>query len=151
MKITRENIVQYYQEYFEVFNSHGQSMDSVHDMDRFYAPDFAFKPYVATIKGCNSREEWYRVVTGHPAGHEHLEMEDIIIDLERLVAAILIKAEISDPATGEVKVTKRYFGRYPMKLDENDDLKITALEFFWEVLPPGATEIDDVFFPNRKK
>ena len=150
MEITYDNIVKYYEEYFEVFNNHGQSMDSVHDMDRFYAPEFAFKPFVATIKGCNSREEWYRVVTGHPAGHEHLEMEDIIIDMKRLVAAILIKAEISDPETHEVKVAKHYFGRYPMKIDENGDLKITALEFFWEVLPAGAMEIDDVFFPNRK-
>jgi hypothetical protein len=29
-------------------------------------------------------------------------------------------------------------------------LKIKELKFFWEVLPPGAMEIDDVFDRDRK-
>jgi hypothetical protein len=36
-------------------------------------------------------------------------------------------------------------------LDENNNIKIKELNFFWEVLPPGAMEIDDVFDRDRKQ
>jgi hypothetical protein len=34
-------------------------------------------------------------------------------------------------------------------LDENDTLKIKKIQLFWEVLPPGVMEIDDVFDRDR--
>jgi len=75
----------------------------------------------------------------------------MVIDDRRKVVVVLIKAEIIDPATREVLVTKRYFAHYPLVLDENNTIKVKRLQFFWEVLPPGVMEIDDVFDRDRKK
>ena len=95
-------------------------------------------------------EEWYKVLLSHPSGYERLTPEDIIIDERRMVVVVMIKAEISDSKTGEVLVTKRYFARYPLVVDEDNKIKIRKLQFFWEVLAPGAMEIDDVFDRDRK-
>jgi len=97
------------------------------------------------------REEWYKVLLSHPSGYEKLTPEDMVIDDRRKVVVVLIKAEIIDPATREVLVTKRYFAHYPLVLDENNTIKVKRLQFFWEVLPPGVMEIDDVFDRDRKK
>ena len=149
--MTYEEILNYIKVYFEAFNQYGQNPATVHKMDDYFSPDFEFRPYVATIPPVIGREDWYKLITSHPSGYERLTPEDIIIDANRLVFAAIIKAEICDGKTREVLVTKRYFARYPMKFDENNKLKITKLEFFWEVLAPGAMEIDDVFNRDWKK
>jgi hypothetical protein len=151
MELTYDNIVNYMKEYFEAFNAYGQNPATIHRMDAYFTPDFEFRPYVATIPPVVGRDEWYRVLLSHPSGYEKLTPEDIVVDERRRVVVVLIKAEIMDSHTREVLVTKRYFARYPLILDENKAIKIPKLQFFWEVLAPGAMEIDDVFDRDRKK
>ena len=151
MTFTYDDIVDYLRVYFEDFNQYGQNPATIHRMDAYFAPDFEFIPYVAWIPRVSGRESWYKVLLSHPSGYEKLTPEDIVIDMKRMVAVVMIKAEISDSKTGELLVTKRYFARYPMAVDENNKLKIKKLQFFWEVLTPGSMEIDDVFDRDRKK
>jgi hypothetical protein len=151
MELTYESIAKYMKEYFEAFNAYGQNPATIHRMDAYFAPDFEFIPYVARIPKVVGREEWYKVLLSHPSGYEKLTPEDMVIDDRRKVVVVLIKAEIIDPATREVLVTKRYFAHYPLVLDENNTIKVKRLQFFWEVLPPGVMEIDDVFDRDRKK
>ncbi len=151
MELTYESIAKYMNEYFEAFNNYGQNPATIHHMDKYFAPDFEFVPYVATIPKVEGRDAWYKVLLSHPSGYEKLTPEDMVIDDRRKVVVALIKAEIIDPATREVLVTKRYFAHYPLVLDENNTVKVKKLQFFWEVLPPGAMEIDDVFDRDRKK
>jgi hypothetical protein len=150
MEFTYEGIVKYMKEYFEAFNAYGQNPETIHRMDEYFAPDFEFLPYVATIPKVKGLDAWYRVLLSHPSGYEKLTPEDIVIDERRKVVVTMIKAEIMDSKTREVLVTKRYFARYPLVLDENNKIKIKNLQFFWEVLAPGAMEIDDVFDRDRK-
>ncbi len=151
MELTYENIAKYMDDYFETFNAYGQNPDTIHRMDDYFSPDFEFLPYIATIPRVVGRDEWYRVLLSHPSGYERLTPEDMVIDERRKVVVMLIKAEIMDSTTKEVLVTKRYFARYLLVLDENNTIKIKKLQFFWEVLAPGAMEIDDVFDRDRKR
>lgn len=151
MEFNYDDVIQYMKNYFDTFNKYGQHPDTIHRMDDYFAPDFNFLPYVATIQPVSGREEWYKVLLSHPSGFEKLTPHDIIFDERQKVVVVLIKAEISDSKTGELLVTKHYFARYPLVLDENNTIKIKELKFFWEVLPPGAMEIDDVFDRDRKK
>ncbi len=151
MTVTYEAIEQFFKTYFEAFNTYGQDPKTIHRMDDYFTPDFEFKPFVSSITPVKGRKEWYEVLVSHPSGYEKLTPEDIIIDERRMVTAVMIKAEIIDSTTRELLVTKRYFGRYNLILDENNQLKIPKLEFFWETLPPGTMEIDDVFERDWKK
>jgi hypothetical protein len=151
MELTYDAIVKYLKDYFAAFNAFGQDPKTINKMDDYFAPDLEFNPFVAGIGHVKGREEWYRVLLSHPSGYEHLTPEEIVVDMKRLMAVVLIKAEISDSKTRELLVTKRYFVLYPLAIDEKNTLKIKKLQFFWEVLPPGAMEIDDVFERDRKK
>ena len=145
MEITYDNMVKYMKDYFKTFNKYGQDPKKIHRLDDYYAPDVEFTPYVAGIGHSTGRDDFYQILLSHPSGYEKLTPEEIVIDEKRRIAVVLIKAEISDSKTGEVLVTKRYFVLYPLVLDENNTIKIKKIQLFWEVLPPGALEISDVF------
>jgi hypothetical protein len=150
MKLTYDEIVKFMNGYFEIFNKYGQNPATVHRLDEYYAPDVEFAPQVAGIIHTTGREDFYRVLVSHPSGYEKLTPEDIVVDEKKGQVVVLIKAEICDPKSGEALVTKRYFVLYPLMLDEKNSLKIKKVHLFWEVLPPGALEISDVFARDHK-
>ena len=150
MELTYDVIVKYMKDYFETFNKYGQDPRTIHQLDDYYAPDLEFIPYVAGIGHSTGREEFYHILLSHPSGYEKLTPEEIVVDERRRIAVVLIKAEISDSQTREVLVSKHYFVLYPLALDENNTIKIKKIKLFWEVLPPGAMEIDDAFARDRK-
>ena len=150
MELKYDTIVKYMKDYFETFNKYGQDPQNIHRMDDYFAADLEFRPYVAGVGHTSGRDEFLRVLLSHPSGIEKLTPEDILVDEKRGVAVVLIKAVISDSKTRKALVTKRYFVRYPLALDENNSIKIKKIQLFWEVLPPGALEISDVFARDHK-
>lgn len=150
MAMTYDEIAAWVEEYFAAFNAYGQNPDTIHKMDDYFCKDFVFNPYIAHVGKVYNRDDWYRVLTSHPSGIERLTPEDVVIDERRQTFVAQIKAEIIDADTKEVLVTKRYMARYPL-VEEDGKMKIKRLDFFWEVLPAGAMEIDDVFERDWKK
>ena len=144
MAFTRDEMVKWVDEYFAAFNQHGQNPDTVHRMDEYFAKDFVFNPFIAHVGKVAGREEWYKVLCSHPSGIEKLTPEDLVIDVNRQTFVAQIKAELIDRDTQQLLLTKRYMARYPL-VEEDGKMKIERLDFFWEVLPVGALEIDDVF------
>lgn len=150
MRMTYDEIAEWVDEYFAAFNAYGQNPDTIHRMDEYFSKDFAFNPYIAHVGKVKGRDNWYKVLLSHPSGVEKLTPEDVVIDERRQTFVAQIKAEISDNTTKEVLVTKRYMARYPL-IEEDGKMKIERLDFFWEVLPAGAMEIDDVFERDWKR
>jgi hypothetical protein len=150
MKMTYDEIVAWIDEYFAAFNKYGQDPNEIHRMDAYFARGFSFNPYVAHVGKVAGRENWYKVLTSHPSGMEKLTAEDVVIDETRQTFVAQIKAELSDRDSGELLLTKRYLARYPL-IEEEGTMKIERLDFFWEVLPAGALEIDDVFERDWKR
>ncbi len=144
MGMTRGEIVKWVDEYFDAFNTFGQNPATIHKMDEYFSKDFVFNPFIAHVGKVAGREEWYGVLTSHPSGIERLTPEDLVIDEERQAFVAQIKAELIDRDTQKLLLTKRYLARYPL-IEEDGKMKIERLDFFWEVLPAGALEIDDVF------
>ena len=150
MKLTYDQLVQWIDEYFEVFNRYGQDPNEIYRMDEYFAKDFVFNPYIAYVGKVSGRDNWYKVLTSHPSGIERLTPEDLVIDENRQVFVAQIKTDLIDRDTQEVLLTKRYLARYPL-IEEEGKMKIEMLDFFWEILPVGALEIDDVFERDWKK
>lgn len=144
MKLTYDQLVQWIDEYFEVFNKYGQDPNEIYRMDEYFAKDFVFNPYIAYVGKVAGRDNWYKVLTSHPSGIEKLTPEDLVIDENRQAFVAQIKTDLIDRDTQEVLLTKRYLARYPL-IEEEGKMKIERLDFFWEILPAGALEIDDVF------
>ncbi|NLE11839.1 MAG: hypothetical protein GX630_10080 [Actinobacteria bacterium] len=150
MKLTYDEIAQWVDEYFAEFEKYGQDPENIHRMDAYFSKDVVYNPYIALVGEVSGRDNWYRVLLSHPSGVERLTPEDVVIDERRQIFAARIKSEIVDRDTQKILVTKRYFVSYPL-VEEEGRMKIARLDFFWEVLAPGAMEIDDVFERDWKK
>jgi transglutaminase-like putative cysteine protease len=144
MKMTYDQMAEWIEVYFADFNKYGQDPREIHRMDEYFSKDFVFNPYIAYVGKVSGRDEWYKVLTSHPSGIEVLTPEAVIIDDRRQEFVAQIKTDLVDRDTREVLLTKRYLARYPL-VEEDGKMKIERLEFFWEILPEGALEIDDVF------
>jgi hypothetical protein len=145
MELTYENILKFMEDYFKAYTAYAQDSKTTHRMHDYFAPDFEFIPYVAGLEHTTDRDEFLSIMSSHPSSYETLTPEDIIIDERRKVVVVLLKTEVVDRKTGKVAVAKSYLPRYQLGLDENDTIKIKKLQFFWEVLPPGALEVHEVF------
>ena len=144
MKMTYDQMAEWIEVYFADFNKYGQDPREIHRMDEYFSKDFVFNPYIAYVGKVSGRDEWYKVLTSHPSGIEVLTPEAVIIDDRRQEFVAQIRTDLVDRDTREVLLTKRYLARYPL-VEEDGKMKIERLEFFWEILPEGAMEIDDVF------
>jgi len=144
MKLTYDQMAEWIDVYFADFNKYGQDPREIHRMDEYFSKDFVFNPYIAYVGKVSGRDEWYTVLTSHPSGIEVLTPEAVIIDDRRQEFVAQIKTDLVDRDTRSVLLTKRYLARYPL-VEEDGKMKIERLEFFWEILPEGALEIDDVF------
>ena len=144
MKPTYDEIAKWMREYFETYNLHAQYEDTVHEMDRFFAPDLRFMPYMYLFggpgAGHTSRESFYAMLTGHPDDYEQFEVLDIFVDERRLVATAFLKATVFDANTDLPIVQKHYLPLYELTVDDNDQLKIKTIRFFWEASPPEIEE-----------
>lgn len=153
MELTYDNILKWMKEYFETYNSYAQNPETVHRMDKYFAPDMEFFPYVASLKGpegsVNNREDFYKILAGHPSSYETFEPEDIVIDERRGVAVVLLKVQVFDSKTKKVLLRKSYLPWYKLILDENRNFKIKTIRFFWEVMPPGTLEVNELFSGKR--
>ncbi len=140
MKLTYDEIVRWMKEYFAAYNAYAQNPRTVHRMSDFFTENVRFVPYISDFggpeKAVTSRDDFFRMFTGHPTVYEKFEVEDIAVDERRLVAVALLKVALFDSITNEVLLKKHYLPRYQLVLDEAGALKISTILFFWEALPP---------------
>jgi hypothetical protein len=152
MEFTYDNILKWMKEYFKAYNAYAQNPETVSRMCDYFTPDLEFLPYTVQLEHIHTtnRDDFLRVLTGHPSGYEAFTLEDIVIDERRKVVVALLKAEIFDSKTVELLLAKRYLVHYQLVLDENNTIKIQKIQFFWEVLPPGALDVREAFEGIRK-
>lgn len=140
MKPTYDEIANWMKDYFAAYNAYAQNPETVSRMSDYFTQDVRFVPYVSAFGGpanaVSSRDEFFRMFTGHPAVYEKFEVEDIAVDERRMVAVALLKAALFDSTTHEVLVKKHYLPRYQLVLDKKGALRIRTIHFFWEATPP---------------
>jgi len=140
MKPTYDEIVEWMKEYFATYNDSAQNAETVHAMDKYFAPDLEFIPYMYLFGGpsnaIKTREAFYGMLTGHPEDYESFVVHDVFVDEKRMVAVAFLQATIYDTATDRVKVQKDYLPLYELIVDGEGALKIKTIRFFWEASPP---------------
>ena len=123
MKPTYDEIVQWMKDYFATYNLYAQDAATVHHMDKYFAPDLRFMPYMYVFGGPESRpsassEDFYAMLTGHPDDYEQFEVLDVFVDEERMVAVAFLMARIFAPKTDELLVQKHYLPLYELTIDD---------------------------------
>ena len=146
MKPAYDDIVNWMKDYFAAYNAYAQNPQTVHRMSDYFTADVRFVPYISAFGGpehaVTSRDEFFRMFTGHPTVYEKFEVEDITVDERRMIAVALLNVALFDSKTDKVLLRKHYLPRYQLVLDDKGSLKISTILFFWENVPP---EIDEAY------
>lgn len=150
MEFTDNGVLKFMKQYFRDYSDYAQNPGTVQRMYDYFTPDFEFTPFIAGNATISGRENFLRLMSSHPSSYETITPEDIFIDVKRKVVVVLARTEVVDRKNGEVVVRKRYLPRYHLALDDNGNIKIKKLIFFWEVLPRGAPEVHEVFRRDLK-
>ncbi|MFH1647244.1 MAG: hypothetical protein ABID71_06145 [Chloroflexota bacterium] len=145
MEFTDDSVLKFMKQYFRDYTDYAQNPGTVQKMHDYFTPDYEFTPFIAGNATVSGRENFLRLMSSHPSSHESLTPDDIMIDLKRRVAVVLLRAELSDSATGEVLVAKSYHVLYRLVTGESGGIRIKKVLFFEEILPPGTPDMGDVF------
>lgn len=149
MELTYDSILEWMHKYFNTYSTYGQFPDSADRMHEFFAPDLRFIPYIAGIGGpsggFHTAEEFVNTAKHHPSWYERLIPDDITIDERRNTVVVLFRMEVVDAKKDEVAIRKSALAHYQLILDENKDIKINKILFFWETLPEGQKEFYEIF------
>ncbi len=145
MQLNYQNVADFMRRYFDAFNAYAQDSRTKHLMNDYFAPDLEFVPYIHNVPRVCEREKFLDLMSAHPHSQERLTPQELIIDVDRQAVVALVEIACTDAATGEVLVVKKYLALYTLAEGEDHNFKIRKIQYFWEVLPPGALDIGDVF------
>jgi hypothetical protein len=136
MKPTYDNIVKWFESYFQAFNKNAGPLKTVPNMEKYFTPDLQFWPYnMADTKKPLSREELLMTMV-HPGLHEELTPREYVVDLERMVVVVQFQLQFNDEPSGRVWPAKQASTHYHLALDENQELKIKKILYFMELRSP---------------
>lgn len=140
MEITYDNIVKWFDEYYRAFNENSGPLDTVPNMEKYFAPECEFWPYnMPNTQEPSSREDLLRTMI-HPGLHEELTPREYVIDLNRMVVVVLFQLQFNDEPSGRIWPPKLASCHYHLKQDENAYLKITKIVYFTERAAPEEAE-----------
>jgi hypothetical protein len=155
MELTYDNIVKWFDAYFQAFNKNAGPLETVPNMEKFFAPDLQFWPYnMANTKQPLSREELLMTMV-HPGLQEELTPREYIVDLKRMVVVVQFQLQFTDEPSGRVWPAKQASTHYHITLDENKELKIKKIVYFMERRSPGEeasqTELMELWKKYREQ
>ncbi len=127
-------------EYFHAYSQYGQAVETHRVMDKYYAPELSFP-----ADGVTSREQWYQRCLAHPAVQDWLLLEHLYIDERQQEVGALVKTQAVDRATGKVLLELKLNVFYNIKIDANNDIKITQVRVFVESDPDKLTKLNQLY------
>jgi hypothetical protein len=140
MDSTYDDIVRFMEEYVQAYSEQGQTLETQHLMDRFYAPDLSFDDGVVT-----SRAQWYERCLAHPAIQDKLALVHLFVDERQKEAGALLKTQAIDRATGEVLLELKMNVLYNLKINPGGDIKIQRVRVFLETDPRKITKLTQLY------
>ncbi len=155
MELTYNNVVKWFDGYFEAFNKNAGPLKTVPNMEKYFASDLQFWPYnMANTKQPSSREELLMSMV-HPGLHEELTPREYVIDLKRMVVVVQFQLQFTDEPSGRVWPARQASAHYHLALDENKDLKIKKIVYFTERSSPdeaaSQTELMELWKKYREQ
>jgi hypothetical protein len=140
MELTYDNIVKWFNEYYAAFDKNAGPLETVPNMEKYFAPDLEFWPYnMAGTTQPSSREDLLMTMI-HPGLHEELTPQEYVIDLKRMVVVVCFQLQFNDEPSGRVWPAKLASCHYHLRQDEEGELKITKIIYFTERASPDEAE-----------
>ena len=125
MDVTYENILGWFDTYFEDANKNQGPLETVPNLKKYFTADFEFMMYTAPpfFTPPLSREELLMLFV-HPGLHEALRPQYYVVDVKQMIVVVQFEIQFTDEPSGKTWPTKQASAHYHLKLDEAGDLKI---------------------------
>ena len=135
MEFTRENVINWFTNYFGSFNKYAGPLKTVPNMEKFFAPDMEFWSYnMANAERPSTREDLLRSMV-HPGLHEELTPQYYVVDEKEKIVVVQFQLQFNDEPSGTVFPPRMASAHYHLIEDENKELKIKKILYFTEAMP----------------
>ena len=140
MEVTYENILGWFDTYFEDCNKNQGPPEMVVNLKKYFTPDFEFMMYTAPpfFTPPLSREELLMLFV-HPGLHEALRPQYYVVDVKRMIVVVQFELQFTDEPSGKEWQPLQASAHYHLIIDENEDLKIKKIQYWTESSPPDVT------------
>ena len=141
MEVTYENILGWFDTYFEDANKNQGPLETVPNLKKYFTADFEFMMYTAPafVKSPLSREELLMLFV-HPGLHEALRPQYYVVDVKQMIVVVQFELQFTDEPSGKEWQPLQASAHYHLILDENKDLKIKKIQYWTETAPPEDFE-----------
>ncbi len=150
MEITYDNIVKWFDAYFEAFNRNAGPLKTSRLMEQYFTPDLEFWGYNAPGDRPLSREQLLLTMV-HPGLHEHLTPREYVVDLRQLIVVVQFQVQFSDQPSGKVWPPKQTSTHYHLVQDAGGDLKIRKILYFMEHRPVEESDYKALWARYREQ
>jgi len=136
MEFIYDNVVKWFDNYFASFNKYAGPLQTVPNMEKFFASDLEFWAYNMANEGRPSTREQLLMTMVHPGLHEELTPRYYVVDERQKIVVVQFQLQFNDEPSGTVFPARQASAHYHLMLDENKDLKIKKILYFTEARSP---------------
>ena len=143
MELTYENVLKWFDVYFEDVNKYQGELDTVPNLKKYFASDLEFMMYTAVsaaAKEPRSRDELLMMFI-HPGLYEALIPKYYVVDMKQLIVVVQFEIRFSDKPSGKSWPPIQASAHYHLLLDENEDLKIRKIQYWTGPIPVDMVEL----------
>jgi hypothetical protein len=141
MEVTYENILSWFDTYFEDANKNQGPLETVPNLKKYFTADFEFMMYTAPpfFTPPLSREGLLMLFV-HPGLHEALRPQYYVVDVKQMIVVVQFELQFTDEPSGKEWPPLQASAHYHLILDENKNLKIKKIQYWTESAPPEDFE-----------
>jgi hypothetical protein len=150
MEITYNNIVKWFDAYFEAFNKKAGPLKTVAEMKKYFTPDLEFWAYNQPGDRPSSVNALLLSMV-HPGLHEQLTPLEYVVDLKQMIVVVQFQVQFSDQPSGQVWPPKQTSTHYFLVQDEKKELKIKKIVYFMENRPAKESGYKELWAKYREQ
>jgi hypothetical protein len=151
MELTYDNVIKWFDEYFNAFNKNEGNAETAQNMRQYFMPDLEFYSYNMPEEEKPTGREHLISAIEHPGFHEVFRPQYYVYDERRKILVAQLQLQFTETSRGTVFPAKMASAHYHIVQDENEDLKIQKILYFVEAASPGEPNIIDRMRKYRRE
>ena len=142
MEITRENILKWFDGYFEDVRKNQGDLKTVPNLKKYFTSDFELTMYTAPSAppAKSMSRDALLISFVHPGLQEDVVPQYYVVDLKQMIVAVQFEIRFSDRPSGKKWPPLQASAHYHLTVDNNKDLKIRKILYWTEALPADLFE-----------
>ena len=134
MDIGYENLLKWFEAYFEDVRQSQGDLDTVPNLKKYFAPDLELTMYTAPSGKISMSRDALLISFVHPGLQEDIVPKHYVIDVGKMVVAVQFEIHFSHKPSGKKWDPIQASAHYHLTCDENRDFKISRIHYWTEAL-----------------